>query len=173
MTKHKVAALTVLFHSYTLKSSRTGEYYIFDVTTKEGEADICRMDAIHRRACEKLFESLDKHEKVIAPVIRDVKYGYRIDLTAIREFFQEREPEPRPDPVYSIPVELPSRGEPPVKTYNPALEADRARRVRAQFWIEKGKLEDLEALAKAEGYDTYTDWIRARVDLALNSRRAA
>ena len=95
MSTHKTAALVVTFYDYLLKTSPTGQYYVFKVTDKDGRQDICRSDEIHRSAIEPIFEAIDKGETIDAPVIRDVRHGYRIDLSAVHDFF----PRPAKPPV--------------------------------------------------------------------------
>lgn len=110
------------------------------------------MDAIHRRVAEKLFEQLDKGEQPVGPVIRDIKHGYRIDLSAIHDFFGTPEgTKPRKPRTARN-----GSGAPPATGVK-----------RAQFSISEDTYEAMCRLAEAEGYATYTDWLRALIERVL------
>lgn len=151
MSKHRTAALKVLFLDYTLRTSPTGQYYVFNVSNQDREHDICRMDSIHRSRVPWLFEALDNKEATIAPVVKDVSRGYRIDLSAIDDFAP------------SGPARTPTA---PPKT---SLDAAKGR-TRLQFSVESWKHGKIEELAEAEGFAHYSDWLRALVDRVLSAK---
>jgi hypothetical protein len=153
MSQHRTAALKVLFLDYTLRTSPTGQYYVFNVSNQDREHDICRMDSIHRNRIPWLFNALDKREAIIAPVVRDVSRGYRIDLSAIDDFAP------------GAPAHTPAA---PAKV---ALDAPKGK-TRLQFSVESWKHAKIEELAEAEGFEHYSDWLRALVDRVLSAKEA-
>jgi len=178
MATHKTAALVVTFLNYKLRVSSTGDYYTFDVADKDGHYDVCRMDSIHRHRVSAVFSALDKGDSIKAPVIRDSKWGYRIDLAAIDDFFpRERVPSlplpppwetPTPVVSYSPSTEYPPM--PPVKVIKPD---EPQKRVRAQLYLDPSTYEAMSAIAKAEGYKSYADWLKGIIDRAIDAAAGA
>lgn len=113
------------------------------------------MDSIHRSKVKSLFDQLDTGEPVEGPVIRDMKHGFRLDLSAIEDFFEAA---PKP------PVCAPDRPEAPKKTKSPE---PKLKPVRLQFEVAPEAAEYIKRLAEAEGYLSYTDWLRGLVDRVL------
>ena len=140
-----------VFSDYRLGTSPSGQYYIFNVSTDLGNV-ICRLDARYRPVVDDIFASLDNGRKPVVPVSRDMSgKGWRIDIQAyIRNKAQE--------------LEIASDVSSPKK--------EQRRRIRAQFSIEPKKLEALERLAVAEGFPSYTDWIRCVIDRTLSACKA-
>jgi hypothetical protein len=124
------------------------------------------MDAIHRSRVEPIFESLDAGIPIKAPVINDLnKRGFRIDLSAIDQFFPKKQ-------VLSLPEHTPAQTE-EVEVVEVKEEIHHhhegkkvpvapgsVRKVRAQFELGEDELEALKRLAEAEGFYSYTDWLR-------------
>lgn len=160
MSTHKTAALKAVFVAYSLRTSPTGEYYVFNVIDDKHLTDICRMDAIHKSKVQWIFDAIDQNEKVIAPVIRDLKSGYRIDLSAVDDF--------NPSPQSPAPVLPPKPSPEPRK---PAKTSPKGK-TRIQMNIEPWKHEFIERLAAAEGYETYTDWLRGIIDRVIEAAQA-
>ena len=161
MSTHKTAALVVTFYDYLLKTSPTGQYYVFKVTDKDGHQDICRSDEIHRSAIEPIFEAIDKGETIDAPVIRDVRHGYRIDLSAVHDFFPRPAKPPVFDPTASVPIPAP-------KHYSVLAEGKTS---RIQTHVTPAQAEALRALAEAESYPSLSDWLRALLERILDAAR--
>jgi hypothetical protein len=161
MSKHETAALTALFLDYGTKESPRGRYFVFTIKLHSGEEDICRMDAIHRKIVEPIFESLDAGNPIIGPVERDSKFGYRVDLSCARTFFQ------KPRVEYSG-TQLQS----PVPAPEERRREPRPKVRRAQFNVDIDTYERIEALAEAEGFQSYSDWIRAVIDRVLAAKGA-
>jgi hypothetical protein len=158
VTQHKTAALTALFLDYSLKVSDNGSYYVFNVVDSTGEREICRMDEIHRNRCKLLFESLDNGRRIVGPVIKDAKWGYRIDLSAIKDYFgvaESRSPE-----ATHVKVE-PQK---PARTPKPQTE-------RCQFSLEIEAKDAISAIAEAEGFASLSDWLRATVYRVINAHK--
>jgi hypothetical protein len=153
MSTHQTAALKALFLSFVKKDSPTGEYYFFKIVTLDGEQSFCRMDAIHASRVPWLLSAMSERRQVWAPVIRDIKAGYRIDLTALDQF----EPGPKTSAKQS------SRTGP---TATPPVA-----KTRIQINIEPAKYEAICRLAEAEGFRTHSDWLRAVVDRVLDAAR--
>lgn len=109
------------------------------------------MDAIHKSKVQWIFDAIDQNEKVIAPVIRDLKSGYRIDLSAVDDF--------NPDKKEVKPIL------PPIKTKPISTKG----KTRIQLNIDPQTHEIIERLAEAEGYDTYTDWLRGIIERIISA----
>lgn len=177
MTLHKTAALYLVFLGYREKHSPSGPYYVFDVVDADGSHDVCRLDAIHRNAVDWLFDSLDKGESAQAPVIRDHRVGYRIDLTAAREIKEARRAPAPPNkplpPVRTYSVSRPAPTAPPRPLKTPGLSPRAHGKTRVQFTIETEKYEFLRDIAKAQGYESHTDCLRNMVDRLIEATQAA
>lgn len=140
------------FLDCAVKTSSRGDYYAFNIITAEGRSAYCIVDAIHSGKIEFLLQELEAGRSCVAPVklSRGRTDEYRIDLDAINRGFWPTKPASAPErPKY-----------PPVA---------KSERIRAQFEIEEHKLEALKKLAIAERYESYTDWLRAVVDRALEA----
>jgi hypothetical protein len=158
MSTHQTAALKALFLLYTKKGSPTGEYYFFKILTlPDGETDFCRMDAIHTGRVPWLFAALDEGKPIYAPVIKDLKAGYRIDLTALDQFDPAKTGIPAGS--VALPVAKPK-------------SVTSAAKTRIQINIEPAKYEALCKLAEAEGFKSHSDWLRAVIDRVLDAAGA-
>jgi hypothetical protein len=178
MATHKTAALVVTFLNYKLKVSSTGDYYTFDVADKDGHYDVCRMDSIHRHRVSTIFNALDKGDSVKVPVIRDTKWGYRIDLAAIDDFFpRERVPSLPPPPPWETPVSAvqhsPSVEYPPLPPVKVIKPDEPQKRVRAQFYLDPSTYGAMVAISRAEGYKSYSDWLKGIIDRAIDAAAVA
>ena len=111
------------------------------------------MDAIHRSKVESLFKSLDTGLHTEGPVIRDMKHGFRLDLSAVDDFFGSLPSK------HVVEPERPAKA----KTEEPKLKP-----VRLQFEVAPEAAEYIKRLAEAEGYMSYTDWLRGLVDRVLS-----
>jgi hypothetical protein len=92
MAKHETVPLVANFTSYQeRRATNNSTYYVFQINlrfnSKDAISDICRMDSIHRSRVLQIFQALDGNRTINAPVVRDPKGGYRIDLSAIGSFF--------------------------------------------------------------------------------------
>ena len=191
MAQHRIVPLYALFRSYTVrKSSNGGDYYIFDVLDSRDVKTVCRMDSIHASQVEYILRSLDKGVPLAVPVFTDNQGFYRIDLMAIK---QEKLPvlSVADDKSARSNVE-PKRGMPPVKVYTaedqkqvisavatkekkPVVQSEKVKNQappdkfkRAQFTVTEEEYEKIKSIAEAEGYNTYSDWIRALVYRVIN-----
>lgn len=139
---------TALFLDYRLGTGPSGQYYIFNIIAKDGAPGVCRLDAKYRPVVDDIFLALDNAKRPLAPVVKDmVGKGWRIDL---KRHAKARE-----------------------ATVNSEKEPVDGKKIRAQFFIEANKLEAIERLALAEGYPSYTDWLRALVNRVLASVQTA
>lgn len=147
-----------LFLSYAIKKSLTGSYYVFKIKKTFGNKgiDLCKCDFRHLPAIEWIVDFLDSGATAYAPVIEDIKEGYRIDLDQVDSFKPGGE----------------TAGEDSEEEAPVATRKTKDGLVRVQFYLTQKNLDRIRTIAEAEGFEgrsVHSLWIKSLVNRALSA----